>query len=294
MDALLREMEVTPNSGQCNHGRPTFIELKLGDLERNAAAVLRTQLEEAPAELRGALEASFRSSGLEGELQGWKDLVVRVRVSLEELRNLLAGAPPAPMPSDLVNPTAFEVPLDVAPDAEIDLQSTTRRAGDRLLVQAKLLERSSASPLDPQDPSSPEKVIESYSTTLRLEKLGWHADLVPTVVIVTADRLAGADDSGGFSAALGWLWSYGPRDDEDDPYLSRSLAWSAGLHAVFLNFGPDNDAEIGLGTTIGLWDGRIQVGAGYNPFAEESDDGRFYYFIGSSLVPLLQALSPGE
>ena len=34
MDALLREMERTPNSGQCNHGRPTFVELKLGDLER--------------------------------------------------------------------------------------------------------------------------------------------------------------------------------------------------------------------------------------------------------------------
>ena len=34
MNALLREMEVTPNSGQCNHGRPTFIELKLLDIER--------------------------------------------------------------------------------------------------------------------------------------------------------------------------------------------------------------------------------------------------------------------
>ncbi|MGQ0485678.1 MAG: DNA mismatch repair endonuclease MutL [Hyphomicrobiales bacterium] len=34
MDALLREMEATPNSGQCNHGRPTFIELKLSDIER--------------------------------------------------------------------------------------------------------------------------------------------------------------------------------------------------------------------------------------------------------------------
>ncbi len=34
MNALLREMEVTPNSGQCNHGRPTFIELKLADIER--------------------------------------------------------------------------------------------------------------------------------------------------------------------------------------------------------------------------------------------------------------------
>ncbi|MGE0701568.1 MAG: DNA mismatch repair endonuclease MutL [Hyphomicrobiaceae bacterium] len=34
MNALLREMEETPNSGQCNHGRPTYVELKLGDIER--------------------------------------------------------------------------------------------------------------------------------------------------------------------------------------------------------------------------------------------------------------------
>jgi DNA mismatch repair protein MutL len=34
MNALLREMEATPNSGQCNHGRPTFVALKLGDIER--------------------------------------------------------------------------------------------------------------------------------------------------------------------------------------------------------------------------------------------------------------------
>lgn len=34
MDALLREMEATPNSGQCNHGRPTYVELKLSDIER--------------------------------------------------------------------------------------------------------------------------------------------------------------------------------------------------------------------------------------------------------------------
>ena len=34
MNALLREMEATPLSGQCNHGRPTYVELKLGDIER--------------------------------------------------------------------------------------------------------------------------------------------------------------------------------------------------------------------------------------------------------------------
>ena len=34
MNALLREMESTPHSGQCNHGRPTYVELKLADIER--------------------------------------------------------------------------------------------------------------------------------------------------------------------------------------------------------------------------------------------------------------------
>jgi DNA mismatch repair protein MutL len=34
MNALLRAMETTPHSGQCNHGRPTYVELRLADIER--------------------------------------------------------------------------------------------------------------------------------------------------------------------------------------------------------------------------------------------------------------------
>src|SRR5690606_39639539 len=34
MNALLREMEETPNSGQCNHGRPPYAELQLDDIEK--------------------------------------------------------------------------------------------------------------------------------------------------------------------------------------------------------------------------------------------------------------------
>ena len=245
-----------------------------------AVAELREILGEALKDLEAAkrqeLEELYASSGLQVQVDGWAQLVLKVRTTVGTLKGLLLGAPHLPHPTDLVNPAAFDVALEIADDPSVDLRKTTRKAGDYLYIHAQLLEN--------------DQKVDDLSTTLRIEKLGWHADLVPSVVFVTADQLRGAEDNSGFSPALSWMWSYGPRDDEDDPYASRSLGWGAGLHAVFLHFAPDNAAEIGLGATVGLWGGRVQFGAGYNPFATDNQDGRFYYFIGSSLIPLLQAL----
>ncbi|MBK7875157.1 MAG: hypothetical protein IPJ77_05320 [Planctomycetes bacterium] len=257
---------------------PEIVAGARGLLER-----LRADVEAAPPEVRALARDTWKESDLQRELEAWRAWYDRMRSRATALADLL-GFAHAPVRSDLTNPNALSVPLTEARDASIDLRRTPRKAGDHLQVRARLLRGK-----DSSDTVEPDSVV-----TLELEKLGWHADLIPSVVFVEGDRVAGADDSGGFSTALSWMWSYGPRDDEGDPYLSRSFDWAFGLHAVFLNFGPDHDAEIGLGVTAGLWDQRIQVGAGYNPMAESEADGRFYYFIGSNLIPLLQALSKGD
>ena len=68
MNALLREMEVTPNSGQCNHGRPTYVELKLADVERSVrAALIRFQKNKLGVVVGAPLE--FDKSCRSGELR---------------------------------------------------------------------------------------------------------------------------------------------------------------------------------------------------------------------------------
>jgi hypothetical protein len=251
-----------------------------------ARALLQTlqrDVDAAPPALLGLARETWKGSALEREVGAWAAWFDRMQARAKALGELV-GFARFPVRSDLTNPLALSVPIAEARDASVDLRKTPRKAGDHLQVRAKLL----------RGANTEDTVEPDYVVTFELAKLGWHADLQPSVVFVEGDRVAGADDSGGFSAALNWIWSYGPRDDEDDPYLSRSLDWGVGLHAVFLSFGPDNDAEIGLGVSAGLWDQRLQLGAGYNPLAESEDDGRFYYFIGSNLVPLLQALTREE
>ena len=82
MNALLREMEAVPNSGQCNHGRPTYVELKLTDIERLFGA--------------GLWPGLSRPSRL-GKRNACHPNAVRARASKEDSATLLRPAKtPAP------------------------------------------------------------------------------------------------------------------------------------------------------------------------------------------------------
>ena len=72
----------------------------------------------------------------------------------------------------------------------------------------------------------------------------------------------------------------------------RTFQPSVGLHAALLNFSTDVEIEIGLGFDVGLWNGIMQAGIGYN-LMSDSESGHQYLFIGSSLIPLVQAAQQG-
>ena len=97
-----------------------------------------------------------------------------------------------------------------------------------------------------------------------------------------------------FVPAVSWLHTYLPRAEEKGwaAATMRTFQPSIGLHAALLNFSTDVEIEIGLGLDVGLWNGILQAGIGYN-LMSDSESGREYLFIGSSLIPLVQAAQQG-
>lgn len=241
-------------------------------------AKLKEQLAQLAASTRGELQQKFDAS-LGPKLKLWGQLGEGMSTKLRLVGRLLGVAPQLePLSLDVQAPNVVDVPIEDAPDTFVALKGSTARVGDTLEVRASLLVDG--------------KVESSSSALFSVARLGWHAQFAPSVVLVSADKLAGQSDDAGFSPALAWMLRYTPRSDQDDWWddFSRWTRWGIGPHAALLNFDPDNDTEIGLGLTVGLWGEILQFGAGYNLMADASDEAQIYYYVGSSLIPMLQAL----
>jgi hypothetical protein len=256
----------------------TKLEAELSGGLKGLGDVLDAQLAQLAVGVRGALKQSFDTK-LRPQLERWSALLASATDRLKFVGRLLGVAPQLkPVPLDVQAPNVIDVPVHDAPDTFIALKGSTARVGDTLEVRASLLVDG--------------KVESSSSALFSVARLGWHAQFAPSVVLVSADKFAGQPDDAGFSPALAWMLRYTPRPDQTGFWndFSRWTRWGVGPHAALLNFDPDNDTEIGLGLTVGLWGEILQFGAGYNLMADASDEAQVYYYVGSSLIPMLQAL----
>lgn len=245
---------------------------RLGELDDRVLAILTSDLEDVPK----AVVARWRDAPARAELDALRRDVHALLRLVDGLVRVLTGAGFRADQELVRDARGLDVDLETAPDTRIDLRRTSRTEGDELVIKATLL--------------AGDAQIEESRASFLLTRYGWHASIEPSVVLVEADRLAGADDSGGFAPAVAWMHSYTPRPDQGGPWcaVQRALDVGVGVHAAFLSYDPENDAELGLGASLSFWGQRIQLGYGYNLMADGADDGEYYAYVGSSLFALLQ------
>ncbi|HKX46265.1 MAG TPA: hypothetical protein VJP77_06150, partial [Planctomycetota bacterium] len=184
-------------------------------------------------------------------------------------------------PGELHPPEVRNVPLDELRDTHVDLRRVARARGDRLVVRASLVEG--------------DAVVDQALATFELEVYGHYATISPAVVLVRPDSLGGASTQFAFAPTLSWMHGYRPRPERSG-FLAgflRAFEPALGIHAIFLNFDPDEAVEIGLGATVSFWGNRLQGGVGYN-LTSEDGLGDVYYFVGSDLISLLQDVGIAE
>jgi len=235
-----------------------------------------------PSDAAMAVRQCWQTADLRTQYEELTALVKRIEAIGQTAGYLLLGFQQVPAPPSLRAPEGFDVDLEMAPATAIELQRTPRIARDRVTLRASLVEDA--------------RVKESMVASFTVARLGWSAELAPSVVIIRPDVLPKGKTDGRFAPAVAYLVTYGPRDGETGRWcaLARCFQPGFGLHAAFLNYRPDAQNDIGLGLITSLWRGTAQAGVGLNLFEPRHDRGGLYYSFGSNLVPILQRLgAPG-
>lgn len=253
---------------------------------RNLAALisdltqLQKDLQERPDALSAETWNSVRNaadeSGLMENIRTAKSTVEAARRVAQQAADLLRFAEVNPSRTGLRVPEAFEVPLVEAPGTRIELQRTARLDNDRVYFRATL--------------TSTETV--TAEATFVVKQLGWHSVLAPSLILARPWGSAGTGADFKFAPAVAWLQRYYPRRSEPGRLaaLARFTQMGGGLHITFLDHDPAKDTEIGLGLAASFWYDRLVAGVGWNLM----NNSRAYVYVGSNLLPILQALGFGS
>ncbi len=240
--------------------------------------LLRGRLDDLPQEIADELGVLWEDSDAQDELRYWRDLGGEAKDFAETIVSILRIATHPVLPSDSIVPEAFDVPVQTAEDTRIDLRRAEREVGDHLVLRATLVEDGAE--------------VDSVLSEFEVARYGWHGSVGANVVLARPDQLVADNEEYRFSPIVTWVHHYYPDPTQDDGLARflRSVEPGIGLHGALLNF-TDDDPEIGLGLSVHVWKSWLQVGAGYNFMAETSDEGQFYYYVGSNLIQLVEAVA---
>jgi hypothetical protein len=244
--------------------------------------LLNQHVESVQQDVIATLEELTNAEELQVVLEDVQSYYADVRSAVEVIdrvtRLLKIGQIPVEQVAPEV-PEAFEVGIEDLQDTAIDLKRLPLKDGDSVLLRATYKKPGHKAVV-----SEPKFEITHY---------GWYAKLSPSVVLVKPTELESGNESYRFAPALGWMHHYRPRpSDKGVASFLRPMEMSFGLHSIFLNF--DDESGIGLGATLSFWNDRLQFGAGYNLSADADDNGRYYYYVGSDLIGLLQTVGIGR
>lgn len=243
----------------------------------DAATRLEAELKQEAAKLLDSAEFA----ALRADLRRYVADVERIEGLIGEVTSFVTALQQNAAELPAATSSTLDIPLDQIKNTFINLEQTPRLAGDLITVRATLKDGGQAS--------------ETSIASFRVNRYGHYFELSPAVVLAKPQQIAGNDTGFRFAPTLSWLYRYGPRPDD----TSSPATWlrlfdpSIGIHSAFLNFNSptsNSAAQIGLGATFALWKNRLQFGYGVNLMARSADEGRIYYFIGSDLIGLLQAV----
>lgn len=242
-----------------------------------AAASLEASLKEEASELLSSAEGA----ALRADLRRYVADVERIQSLIAEVASVVTalGQNAAELPK--ATSSTLDIPLDQLKNTFINLEQTPRLRGDLVTVRATV--------------KNGDQPVETSIASFRVDRYGSYGELSPAVVLAKPRQIAGTDTGFRFAPTLSWLYRWGPRPDDNGNWAGfyRLFDPSLGIHSAFLNFSSPtstSSAQIGLGATLGFWKNRLQFGYGYNLMAKSKDEGRNYYFVGSDLIGLLQAV----
>ena len=209
-----------------------------------------------------------------------------LRKAKEAVKRASKSAELPPDAAELLAKQPKEIPEHVLPDAWISLPRADAQPGGEVSVRVRVLPKPDSGANASGQANAEAEPIAEYSYRMDVERLGLHRRDALVAIFARGDSggiMDATDWKANFAGAVTWDWhqrnvttGFGQFWDWLRPGL--------GLHLASLDM-TDDSFELGVGGHVGLWDGLLLLGGGWNLMA--SDD-TTYWLIGGDLFAMVE------